>query len=69
MSNELEPVVNAVFSSKDAIQPSTPSRQSSPQDAVQSTTPPSWMSRSELSRTRASEELTSLLDWPIMYNN
>ncbi|VUZ40853.1 unnamed protein product [Hymenolepis diminuta] len=58
-----------LFSSKDAIQPSTPSRQSSPQDAVQSTTPPSWMSRSELSRTRASEELTSLLDWPIMYNN
>ncbi|VUZ57080.1 unnamed protein product [Hymenolepis diminuta] len=36
----------------DAIQPSTPSLQFSLQDTIQSTTPPSCMSQSELSRTR-----------------
>ncbi|VUZ49861.1 unnamed protein product [Hymenolepis diminuta] len=55
--------------SKDTVQPSTPSAQSSLEDAVTSTTPPSCMSRSELSRTRCGEELPFLPDWPNMYNN
>ncbi|VUZ47422.1 unnamed protein product, partial [Hymenolepis diminuta] len=41
----------ALFSSEYTIQPSTPSVQSSLQDTVESTSPPSCMSRSELSRT------------------
>ncbi|KAM3181415.1 hypothetical protein ACTXT7_014426, partial [Hymenolepis weldensis] len=43
---------HAQFSSKDTVQPHTPSVQSSLQDTVKSTTPNSCMSRAELSRTR-----------------
>ncbi|KAM3183231.1 hypothetical protein ACTXT7_010753 [Hymenolepis weldensis] len=45
-------------SSKDTVQPSTPSVQSSFQDTVKSTTPPSSMSRSELSRIRCGRRVT-----------
>ncbi|VUZ42812.1 unnamed protein product [Hymenolepis diminuta] len=48
----------AQSSSKDITQPFTPSVQSSLQDTVESTTPPSCISRSELCRTRCGRRVS-----------